>query len=64
MCEQARILFVEGLSRMKTDAERKAALRKLMLDLMQATQETPPLEKPFRTAYNELSDESDDQPPR
>jgi len=42
---------------MKTDDERRAALRKLMLELMQATHESPPLEKPFRVAYNELSDD-------
>jgi len=57
VCEQARVLFIEGLSRMKTDDERRATLRKLMLELMQATHESPPLEKPFRVAYNELSDD-------
>lgn len=55
LCEQARVLYVEGLGRMKTNEERKAALRKLMLDLLTAVQESPPLEKPFRLAYNELA---------
>ena len=55
VCHQARVLFVEGLSRLTTAEERREALRKLMLELLQATSDHPELEKSVRIAYNELS---------
>lgn len=56
VCHQARILFVEGLGRLKTPEERREALRKLMLELLQACADSPELEKSVRIAYNELSE--------
>lgn len=55
VCHQARVLFVDGLARLKTNEERREALRKLMLELLHATAEHPELEKSVRIAYNELS---------
>lgn len=56
ICHQARVLFIDGLSRLKTPEERLEALRKLMVELLQATADHPELEKSVRIAYNELSD--------
>lgn len=55
VCHQARVLFVEGLARLKTPEERREALRKLLLELLYATADSPELEKSVRLAYNELS---------
>lgn len=60
VCHQARLLFVEGLARLKTPEERADALRKLLLELLQATQDHPELEKSVRIAYNQLSALVDD----
>lgn len=59
VCHQARVLFVEGLSRLATPEERREALRKLLLELLGATADHPELEKSVRIAYNELSAQLD-----
>lgn len=55
VCHQARVLFVDGLERLKTPAERRDALRKLMLELLAAVADNPGLENSVRLAYDELS---------
>lgn len=55
VCHQARLLFIEGLERMKTAEERRDALRKLLLELLQTSTDNPELEKTLRMAYNELA---------
>lgn len=55
VCHQARLLFVEGLARLKTEEERAEALRKLMVELLGVTADHPELEKSVRIAYNMLS---------
>jgi hypothetical protein len=60
VCHQARVLFVDGLSRLKTPEERREALRKLMLELLHELGDHPELEKSVRIAYNELSALLDD----
>lgn len=54
VCHQARVLFAEGLGRMASSDERREALKKLLIELMQVTDDEA-LEKTLRLAYNDLS---------